>query len=275
LNIGDEKEMKTDPTKLYQMPHIMGPHWDKESLPKIQYPQTETVALQYRTKKNAAGELLPDSYIVDEEPIVTVVFAYHNGLHFLAGNGYNLATFQISARFDGAEDQIEGDYISIMFENQTWPILGGREFLGVPKLYADIPPMKIMPNGIIRCEASLWGHMLFGIELQPMKKQNPVVKFVASKRINSRPWLAYKYIPSLDGPPDADYPTITRNDIKINDLWMGNQGSVFFGSATKEDIGLIVNIIDALRTLPIVNIEQVLHFKGSAVLRFDQSRRLK
>jgi len=266
--------MKINPTKLYLMPHIMGPYFDKDPLPKIQYPQTETVAIQYLTEKEAAGKLLPDCYIVDEKPIVTVVFAYHKGLRFLAGNGYNLATFQISAKFDGAEDHLEGDYISIMFENQTEPILGGREFLGVPKLFADIPQMKVMPNGNIRCETSLWGHLLFGIELPPMKKQNLVVKTVASKRINSRPWLAYKYIPSVDGPPDADYPTITRNDIKINDFWMGSQGTLYFGSANEEDIGLTANVIKALKTLTIVKIEQVLHFKGSAVLRFDQSRRL-
>lgn len=267
--------MKIDPTKLYMMPHIMGPQYDKNPLPKIQYPQSETVVIQYLTEKEVAEKLLPDCYIVDDEPVVTVVFAYHRGLHFLAGNGYNIATFQISASFHGTKDHLEGDYIPIMFENQTTPILGGREFLGVPKLFADIPPMKVMPNGHVKCEVSLWGHLLFGIELPQMKKQNPVVKAVASKQINNRPWLAYKYIPSLDGPPDADYPTTTRNDIKINEIWMGNQGSLYFGSATEEDIGLAVNVIEALRTLSIVKIKRVLYFKGSAVLRFDQSRRLK
>jgi len=267
--------MKVDPTKLYMMPQIMGPLYEKEPLPRIQYPQTETFAIQFQTESEAARNLLPDCYDIDQVLLVTVVFAYHKGLDFLAGGGYSIATFQVSARFDGAQDHIEGDYILVMYENETRPILGGREFLGVPKLYADIPPVKIMPNGNLRCEASLWGHLLFGIELSPLKKQNPVVKAIASKRINSRPWLAYKYIPSLDGPPDADYPTITRNDVKIENLWMGNTGSLYFGSATQDDIGYTVNVIDALKSLTFVKLEQALRFEGSAALRFDQSRRLK
>lgn len=118
-------------------------------------------------------------------------------------------------------------------------------------------------------------HLLFGIELPRLRKQNPVVKAVASKQINSRPWLAYKYIPSLDGPPDADYPTTTRNDVKINELWMERLAKLYFGSTTEYDIGKVVNVIEALKSLEIIKIERVLHFNGSAVLRFDQSYRLR
>jgi acetoacetate decarboxylase len=269
------EKMKIDQTKLYMMPHIMGPQYEKNPLPNLSYPQSENIVIQYKTNYDAARRLVPDCYLVDQKPTVTVLFGYHNGLEFLAGSGYSLATFWISVKFIGEENQVEGDYVLIMFENQTMPILGGREFLGVPKLYANIPPIKIMPNGSIRCEASLWGHLLFGIELPQLKKQNRVVKAVVSKQINSRPWLAYKYIPSLDGPPDADYPTTTRNDVRINELWMGKQGKLYFGSPSEDDISTVVNVIEALKSLEITKVERVLHFQGSAVLRFDQSHRLK
>jgi len=267
--------MEIDPTKLYTMPLIMGPQYNKNPLPRISYPQSETVVIQYKTVYDAARELVPDCYLVDEDPTVTAFFSYHSGLEFLAGNGYALATFQISSKFNGTMHQIAGDYIPVMFENQTMPILGGREYLGVPKIYADIPPIKLMSDGHIRCETSLGGHMMFGIELPPMKKQNSLVKTMATRQINSRSWLAYKYIPSLDGPPDADYPTVTRNDVKINHLWMGKEGRIYFGSPTEGDIGLVMKVIEALKTLEVVKIEQVLRFQGSAVLRFDQSHRLE
>jgi acetoacetate decarboxylase len=266
--------MKIDPSKIYMMPHIMGPQYDANNLPKLPYPQSENVAIQYETDYEAARRLVPPCYLLDENPTVTVVFGYHNGLKFLAGRGYSLATFQISAKFEGEENRLEGDYIPVMFENQTMPVLGGREYLGVPKLFADIPFIKIMSNGSIRCEASLWGHLLFGIELPGLRKQNPVVKALAGKQINRRPWLAYKYIPSLDGPPDADYPTTTRNDVKINDLWMGKNAQLYFGSATEDDIGPVVNVIEALKSLKVIKMLQTLHFKGSAFLRLDQSHRL-
>jgi acetoacetate decarboxylase len=270
-----EKKMKLDHSKLYQMPHIMGPIYDIEALPKIPYPEIENFAIQFQTDPDAARALVPDCYEIDKKPIVTVVFGYYKGLDFLAGGGYNIATAQISARFDGEKHHVKGDYILIMFENKTMPILGGRDFLGVPKLYADIPAAELMPNGNMECKASLWGHHLFSIEIPQLKKQSSIVRTVASKRINSRPWLAYKYVPSLDGHPDADYPTITRNDIKIDNLWMGNSASLHFGHATTDDLRYTANVISALKTLPILKVEQVLRFNGSAVLRFDQSHGLK
>ena len=267
--------MKLDPSKLYMMPFIMGPQYDKDPLPGLLYPQVENVVFQFQTEKEAAGRLVPDCYEVDPKPVVTVVFGYFKGLEFLAGGGYNIATVQISAKFNGNKDKVDGDYVAIMFEDNTMPILGGREYLGVPKLYADIPPKRLMPDGSFRCEASLWGHLLFGMDIPRLKKQNAVVKAVASKRINSRPWLGYKYFPALDGPPDADYPTITRNDVTVDDLWMGKQASIFFGTARESDVSHVANVIDAIKSLPVVKVEQVLRFTGSAVLRFDQSRRLR
>jgi acetoacetate decarboxylase len=267
--------MKIDPTKIYQMPQIMGPLYDKENLPGIPYPAIENYAIQFQTDREAAKNLVPDCYQVDQKPVVTVVFGYYRGLDFLAGGDYNIAAVQVSARFDGKQDHVKGDYIPIMFENKTTPILGGREFLGVPKLYADIPPAKIMPDGSLRCEASLNGHLMFGIEFPPLRKQNRVVRSVASKRINSRPWLAYKYIPALDGPPDADYPTITRNDVTIETFWMGKTAALYFGNATDKDLGVTFPVIEAIKPLKIIKMEQALRFQGSAVLRLDQSRRLK
>ena len=193
----------------------------------------------------------------------------------MAGRGYKLATVQVAARFDGEHDHVEGDYILVMFEDQTWPIIGGREDLGVPKLYAEISPVKILPNGHLRCEASLWGHLLFGLDLAPLKSQNAIVRLAAGKKVNERPWLAYKYIPSLDGPPDADYPTISKNDTKIEELWLGRTGEVYFGVAGADDVGYCKPVIDALKSLPIRKVTQALRLQGSAVLRYDLSRRLR
>jgi hypothetical protein len=145
----------------------------------------------------------------------------------------------------------------------------------VPKLYSNISPIKTLPNGHLRCEASLWGHLLFGLDLVPLKKQNAVVRLVADKMVNGRPWLAYKYIPSLDGPPDADYPTTSKNDTKIEQLWMGKSGEMYFGDITSEDVGHTKAVIDALKTLPVRTLTQTLHFRGSSALRYDISRRLR
>lgn len=266
--------MKLDPSKYYRMPLIAGPIFDRNNM-KFVYPKVENLAFQYLTEPDAISELLPDCYQPAKEPIVTVIFSQNNGLSFMAGGGYRLATFQVSVHFDGRQDHVEGDYILVMFENHTWPIIGGREDLGVPMLYADIPEIKIMTNGHVRAQASYLGHMLFALDAFPMKRQNAVARLVATRQINSRPWLGYKYIPSLDGPPDAEYPTITQNDTRLGRLWMGKKASLIFGTGRKEDIGHVKSLIEALASLTIVRPIQVVHFTGSSILRYDQSRRLR
>ncbi len=266
--------MKLDPSKYYRMPLAMGPVFDRKML-KLAYPQVEVLGFQYLTDPNALLDLLPDCYHPGKEPLVTVVFSNNNGLSFMAGGGYRLATIQLSARFDGKQDHLEGDYIVVMFEDQTMPILGGREDLGVPKLFADISDIKIMPDGHLRCEASLAGHMLFGLDVPPLKGQIGVVRAIAARQINARPWLGYKYIPSLEGPADVEYPTVTCNNSHIDKLWMGKKASLRFGIARQEDIGVVKNLVDALATLTVIRPVQVVHFTGSAVLRLDLSHRLR
>jgi len=265
--------MEINPNNYYRMPLIMGPQWEGKT-PRFLYSQTEVVALQYLTDPASISALLPNCYKLGKEPQVTVLFGYNNGLDYMAGGGYTLAAVQVSARFDGDQDHVEGDYILVMFENQAWPMICGREDLGIPKLFADLSPIKIYPNRSLRCEASYWGHLLFSLELSPPNKQNRIVKFAAKKIINSRPWLGYKYIPSLDGPPDAEYPTISYNDTEIDELWFAKTGKIYFGNATSNEIGQVNILIEALKTLPVRQVKQALHFQGSAVLRYDLSRRL-
>jgi acetoacetate decarboxylase len=253
----------------------MGPQFSRSPLPRWRYPRIENLAFQYVTDPDAAQALLPERYRTATPPIVTILFSDNNGLEFMAGGGYRLAAILIAARFQGQKDHPEGDFIVVMFENQTLPIIGGREDLGVPKIFADISPVRRLPNGHWRCQASLWGHLLIGVDLPPLRAQPAIVRAIAARRINARPWLAYKYIPSLDGPPDADYATVTCNDTKIEKLWRGKSASLSLGTASAEDIGQVRHLLDALGTLTVVKPVDAVRFEGSSVLRYDLSHRLR
>lgn len=257
-----------------RMPLIMGPLAHGQN-GRLAYRSVEVLALQYLTDASAIPALVPACYRPADEPLVTVYFGYYDGLDFMAGGGYRVAAAQVAVRYDGEQDHVEGDYVLVMYEDRTWPIIGGREDLGIPKLYADMSSIKVMPNGHLRCEASQWGHLLFGLDVAPLKKQNWLVRTIASQRLNARPWLGYKFIPSLDGPPDADYPTISKNDVRVERLWLGKSGTITYGTAGREDIWHSKPIVDALRTLPVQRVVQALRFQGSAVLRYDLSRRLR
>lgn len=268
-------EMKIDPSKIYLMPLISGSIADAGKLPNAVYAEAHFLSLQYQTDSDAVRALLPECYQPSEKPMVTAMYGYYDGVDFMAGRGYRIAAVSVAARFDGEKDHVEGDYVLVICEDDALPIITGRELQGIPKVYADISSIETLPNGHLRCETSLWEHLLFGIDLEPLKKQNILVRSVASKRINERPLLGYKYIPSLDGPPDAAYPTVLPTDTKLEELWLGKSGQIFFGDAMESDIAIGKRIVDALKTLPLRQVTQTARLRGSQVLRNDLCRRLR
>jgi acetoacetate decarboxylase len=267
--------MNIDPKKLYFMPLIRGPIWDLNAIPPITYQSVESLMLQYETDPEAIPPLLPEPFKPGKSPIVTVLFNDCNGVGFMSGRGYRMAAVSVDAKFDGEQDHVEGGYVLVMPENETLAITTGREWLGMPKFFTDISSIRIMENGHLRCEASLWGHLFFGLDIKPpFKKQIGLVRKTAAAQSSKAPALGYKYIGSLDGIPDADYPTIMWNDVEMEELWLAKGGEFFIGDSGEEDIGEFKPVLDILRSLPVRKVVQAVHWKGSLVLRNDKNRRL-
>lgn len=268
--------MQIDHTKINFMPLIRGPLWSQSNLPRHVYSSVESLMLQYETEPEAIPPLLPTPFKPGKSPIVSVLFNDNNGVDFLAGGGYRLAAISVEAQFDGENGHIEGGYVLVMPENSTLPIITGREWLGMPKFFADISSIRLIENNHLRCEASLWGHLLFGIDIAPpLKGQNALIRKAASTQSTKTPAFGYKYIASLNGPPDADYPTIMWNDINMENLWLGKSGELYFGNPTEKDIGDFKPVLDALKSLPIRKIMQTVHWRGSMVLRNDKNGRIQ
>lgn len=267
--------MNINRDKINIMPLMMGPLFDRETRPPLIYADTESVVIQFQSDKDAIQSLLPDCFRAGSDSSVRVVILDSQGVSFMAGNGYRLASVQVAARYDGDQDHLDGDYVLVMFENETTPIITGREHLGIPKFYADISGVRTMENGSLKCELSLWGHLLFGIEMAPLKSQNVLARKIASRKSSQWPSFGYKYIASLDGPPDADYPTIMWNDVKVDQLWLGKKGSIYFGDADEGDIGYFKRVIDALKSLPVRKVTMTSRSRGSSILRYDKCRRIR
>lgn len=268
--------MQIDRTKINLMPLIRGPLWDQKDVPRHVYASVESLMLQYETEPDAIPPLLPEPFKPGKSPIVTVLFNDNNGVDFMAGGGYRFAVVSVAAQFDGEDGHLEGNYVLAMPENRTLPIITGREWLGMPKFFADISSIRIVGDGHLRCETSLWGHLLFGIDIAPpLKAQNTLIRKAASAQSAKTPAFGYKYIASLNGPPDADYPTIMWSDSIIERLQLGKGGEFYFGNPTEQDIGEFKPIIDALKSLPVRSVKQTVHWRGSMVLRNDKNGRIR
>jgi acetoacetate decarboxylase len=268
--------MQIDRTKINIMPLIQGPLWDQVNRPRHIYKNVESIMLQYETDLEAIPPLLPEPFKPGTLPLVSVLFNDCNGVDFMQGGGYRLGAISVDAQFDGVAGHLEGSYVLMMPENNGLPIITGREWLGMPKFETSISSIRTMASGILRCEASLWGHFLFGIEINPpFRKQNILIRKVASAQNTRSPAFGYKYIASLDGPPDADYPTIMWNDVNIEQLWLGQGGKFEWGTAGQAEIGYYASIFQVLKSLPVRKVTLASHWRGSMVLRNDKNGRLR
>jgi acetoacetate decarboxylase len=265
--------MKLDDSQVYSLPLIMGPIFERETRPGRVYGEVESLAATFKTDRDAVIPLVPDCYAVPTDATVTISFGDYNRVDFMAGDGYRVGYVGVSAGFRG-ELAVDGLCILVMWENRTVPIVSGREMIGIPKLAADITSIREVDDGTLHATASVWGHEMLRIEAEGFHDQNAMVRRTAQKRVNSTPWLGYKYIPSFDGPPDASYPMVVWNEVKLEHLQFADHASIGFGQATKEDVAQLAGITRSLRTLPLGDLVFATHARGSAELRLDRSHRL-
>jgi acetoacetate decarboxylase len=262
-----------DPRKVYLMPLLSGLFGD--STGGVPYREQQMISLQYETERKQVSSILPPCYEATDKPVITASFMYQNGLDFMAGRGYNIGTVMVSARFKGEEDKVEGNFVIVMYEDDTQPIILGREQLGIPKLYGDISPVKSMADGSIRSEVSVWGHFLFGIEVKPDNKQPEKIVNEMNKQPRGPPLLGYKYIHAVDGPPDTSYPVAIPSDASYKQVWTGSQGRIIFGAAMEEDVGFNKRIVEVIKSLKVKNVIRVSRIFRSVLLRQDLAKRLK
>lgn len=266
--------MKLDEGAVYSMPLIMGTLFDRVGRPGRVYGRVETLGATFRTDPDAVRPLVPECFVVSDEPTVTVSFGDYDQVDFLAGGGYRVAYAGVSARFMG-EEPVDGLHILVMWENDTVPIVTGREMIGIPKFHADITPLRGVSDRALRATASVWGHEVMRIEAEGFREQNMMVRRTAQKRVNETPWLGYKHIPSFDGPPDASYPMVVWNEVELAELSFAETAQISFGHAAETDIGQLAAIPKALGTLPVGDLVFASHAKGSAVLALDRSHKLQ
>jgi len=120
----------------YLMPPSFGPLVDRKV---CHYGDVTTLAILYVSYKDALAALLPEPLQPPDEPVVTIYCQVCRQVDFMAGRGYNIVGVNLSAVFAGKKDRSVWNFAAVLWENDIIPIITGRELLGAPKLYADIP----------------------------------------------------------------------------------------------------------------------------------------
>ncbi len=257
------------PRQLPLIPLFAGP-----AVPSVyRFGRYEGLALTFSSTREMVAPFMPEMFKPIEPVTVTAYIEYYDQVEFLAARDYSEAIIGVPVRFDGERDHVQGGYAPIMFLSDAFPIIHGRELLGIPKLPADFSRIRDLGNGRLGCEISLWGHFLLGLEAAQLQRSPSSGTELAKRRVNL---FGYKYIPSLEGPPDAAYPTSMPMEFTIESRWTAKNGRALIGEPSEEDVSpIICRVLNAVRKMTGGQFLSGSHEAGSVVLRMDLARRLR
>lgn len=204
--------------KVYEMPVFFGPMPgnknldDKGNYVFMKPADVESITVLFETEPDKLERLLPNGFTLNA-PVLSVAECEFANIGYFAGNTYTLLNISVPVHYHGAEEQMDGDLVLVMFENHADPIVGGRDLLGYSKIYAELP--RFVKNGsTIRGSASSWGFRFMDLTLELGKPAEDIAQ-MKELVARSQGKFNYKYIQATPykeagygtGGADICYPT--------------------------------------------------------------------
>ncbi|UCC61043.1 MAG: acetoacetate decarboxylase family protein [Dehalococcoidia bacterium] len=262
---------KFKPRTGYFMPANFGP---LSSRRVCHYGDFTQLTILYLTDKDSLAAYLPEPFEPAEEPIVTVYCQVFREVDFLAGRGYNVVGVNLAAVFNGKKDNFTGNYAAILWENDTIPIITGRELLGAPKFYADIPdPQKEGNNWSFHC--SLYGTKLVRGEIRNSAPVDDITRQQIEQIARDSMWMGWKYIPKANWRgSELSFPTAIPTFPTLKEVWLGECKHTFFKTQWRETL-YNSQIMTALRKLKVKEYRAGLVSRGTLDLLVGESRKME
>jgi hypothetical protein len=272
----------------YRMPVVFGPApgprqkadgtpWTEEESGVM---NSRWITVRYRTDRTKLASILPPGFALRGEPIVSVSLSFFNNLYWLAGRGYGIVMVEFPVTYTGKHERFEGTFCPVLWEGRPDAIITGREELGFPKLFADIPLLQVNADqSAVSGEASWFDHKFFELEAHDLVEAEPVRGFPGG----GGPQMFYKYLPrtgpggqagkdvgyvTTSAPPPGAGGEISSIDFKKFNFkrWTG-KGSVKWHKATFEQLPTTFHVVNGIANLDVLEVvsTDMLVFSGPGV----------
>lgn len=179
----------------YRMPvHFRGGRLNVDN--RVVYKNVMTFQVEQSTEASALAEYIPAAF---ELLSPKLIWAYCNcrDVDFMSHGEYRI--FQVCApvRFEKDGDILDGLYPLVIFENDAFPILGGREEDGMPKIMCDIAGERRYEEHWF-ASAAMYCDTILRLDYHEERELSPVeLKGLADNpQINN---FGYRYIPNVGG----------------------------------------------------------------------------
>ena len=210
-------------------------------------------AVEFETTVEALEPFLPEWFTPTARPIVSIGYRHMIGMSWMGGRNYRIVNVRVTSQcaVDGTLQNVP--FCLVIWESDYAPVVAGRELMGAPKLVADIPEIAAVgENHTFVCreyESTLLRAQV--MELTELPREE-VARASATQRSNPISVGYWKYIPGVDGKPDANYPVGISMDTPFVRMWKG-KGAVEFGAPSAKEAPYSRHIISKLAGLPRVS----------------------
>lgn len=258
-----------DDTKCYRMPaHFGGYDYVAEG---TRYHDIATLSFSYTTEKAMLEAYIPEVFEL-ARPEVGIAFTQCRKVDWMGGSSYNLVQVSAPVRFNGVRDQVEAQYVLVIWENRTAPILTGREETGFPKIYADIEDLHCFDGNYfttVSFEGNTFLRLHFG-DAVPLAEQE-----LAGMKAVPMDAIGWRYIPKIGGPgADLSQPVLFPQECEVARAWHG-KGAVQWTELSWLQNPQQAHIIKALAGLPILEAGPASMLEGAVILKSPMARVLE
>jgi acetoacetate decarboxylase len=229
--------------------------------------------IEFETTAEALAPLLPRWFRPTPRPIVSIGYRRMLGMRWMGGRDYQIVRVGVSVECDAAAEKTANSFGLVIWESDCAPILAGRELMGAPKLFGHIPAIEVGAHDH-SFECREYDALLIRGHVTQLRELNP--DEVAKKReLQRQSWVYYwKYIPGVQGEPDANYPVAIKLATPFTRIWQG-RAALELGAPSVRDAPYSHHILKRLAELPRRSelSSSAWHAAGCALFR-DQTRRL-
>ncbi len=217
-----------------------------------------SVSVSFLTDREPLEAMLPPGkgLSIHGPPVVTVSAVYQGGLAWLAGRGYNLILVALPVVHEGKSGRTVGGFLPVVWENMAEPILVGRETLGWPKIYADLPPVRRL-NDSAECLAAWHGFTFAELNVTGLGALTPEqLRARAANAPASAGMICHKFILRTGSwtETDADYLTLSGSDgakAPVVKAVLTGKASIRFNKGDWDRLPTMTHIVGRLADLEI------------------------
>ncbi|MDD5190909.1 MAG: acetoacetate decarboxylase family protein, partial [Dehalococcoidales bacterium] len=214
------------------------------------YSKITQISINYITDKDKLAALLPVPMEPADVPVVNYNLQVCSGCDFLAGRGYNLISVNFSAVFKGKKDYVAGAYAAVLWENDTYPIILGREHFGAPKIYGEIPD-PAYDDHTWRFSCSEYGNKLLDAEITNLNPVSDTDCKQMSQAGAEGNWICWRYLPGLGWKgAEVSYATVVKSKPVYHKAWTGD-GKLQLFTVDFAQAPISYQIIKGLQGLPV------------------------